>query len=191
MITKLLSALFIIGTITISKAQKIAHVDFDSLVSIMPETGKIREVAEIYMIEIKTNMQEMENEFKKKYDDYLANRDKMSEPVRKMKEDELQSLQKRMEDYNEQAEQDYQKRLGDLSAPVIEKAKQAIAAVAKDNGYKYVFDLTGNIIYSEPGDDILNISKKKLDTMPLVNIPGSKQIGPSIKNNSPQKVNPK
>lgn len=179
--TNILLALFLIGNITTVKAQKIAHVDFDSLVSLMPETKSIREIAETYMNEIRQNMTDMEKEFQMKYNDYLANKDKMSELVRKMKEEDLQAMQKRMEEYNELAEQDYQKKLGDLSAPVIQKAKNAIASVAKESGYKYVFDLTGNIIYAEPSDDILNTSKKKLDTMPLINIPGSKSAKPEIK----------
>ena len=52
--------------------------------------------------------------------------------------------------------------------------KKAIEAVAKENSYKYVLDTsTGNVLYSEPADDILPLVKKKLDSMPAAVIPGS------------------
>jgi hypothetical protein len=46
--------------------------------------------------------------------------------------------------------------------------------VAKENGYKYVLDASaGFILYSEPSDDILPQVKKKLDSMPIANLPGA------------------
>jgi len=58
----------------------------------------------------------------------------------------------------------------------MDKAKKGIEAVAKEGGYKYVMDTSienTSVLYSEPADDILGSVKKKLDGMPLANIPGS------------------
>ena len=69
---------------------------------------------------------------------------------------------------------DYQKKSAELTAPIMEKAKKGIEAVSKEGGYKYVLDTsTGNILYSDPADDILMAVKKKLDSMPLATIPGA------------------
>jgi outer membrane protein len=120
----------------------------------------------------------MTDEFQKKYTDYMAAGDNMSDLVRKTKEEELTQMQRRIEDFRGQAQQDYQKKYGELTAPIMEKAKKGIEAAAKEGGYKYVLDTSmGNVLYTEPADDILMVVKKKLDAMPLAAIPGANNAG--------------
>ncbi|MEO8760699.1 MAG: OmpH family outer membrane protein, partial [Bacteroidia bacterium] len=95
-----------------------------------------------------------------------------SDLVKKTKEEELTQLNQRIEDFRTQAQQDYQKKSADLSKPIYEKAKKAVDAVAKENGFKYVFDTsTGIVLFHEPSDDIFALVKKKLDTMPPAVLP--------------------
>ena len=69
----------------------------------------------------------------------------------------------------------------------MEKAKKAIEAVAKENGYKYVLDTSaGNVLYSEASEDILLAVKKKLDSMPAAVIPGANPEKPKT-NTGPTK----
>ena len=93
--------------------------------------------------------------------------------VRKTKEEELQSLNQRIEDFRQQAQQDYQKKYTELSKPIQAKAKKVIVDVAKEGGDKYVFDTsTGVVLFYEPSDDILALVKKKMDAMPAAVLPG-------------------
>lgn len=166
--------IFAVGALTIAKAQKVAHLHLDSLSNLMPETKVAKGVAEVYFNDLKKTVSSMEEEFQKKYNDYLQNEASMSELVKKTKQDELQSLQTRIQDFNQQAQMDYQKKSAELTAPIMEKAKKAIEAVAKENGYKYVLDTSaGNVLYSEQSEDILMLVKKKLDSMPAAVIPGA------------------
>lgn len=165
---------FVLGTFSLAKAQKIAHIDLDSLVSMMPETKTAKDVAQTFWKDLEKTVISMDNEFQTKYNDYLTNQATMSELVRKTKEDELQSLQRRIEDFKQQAQQEYQKKSAELTAPIMDKAKKGIDAVSKEGGYKYVLDTsTGNILYADPSEDILTAVKKKLDAMPLATIPGA------------------
>ncbi|MBK7816519.1 MAG: OmpH family outer membrane protein [Sphingobacteriaceae bacterium] len=171
-------------------AQKIAHISLDSLVSLMPETKTAKDVAQNYLKNLEGEIAKMTDEFQKKYSDYMAAGETMSELVRKTKEEELTQMQRRIEDFRGQAQQDYQKKYGELTAPIMEKAKKGIEAVAKEGGYKYVLDTSmGNVLYTEPGDDILLSVKKKLDGMPLANIPGATGQAP-VKKDAPQKTPP-
>lgn len=155
-------------------AQKIAHISLDSLVSLMPETKTAKDVAQNYLKNLEGEVAKMTDEFQKKYTDYMAAGEGMSDLVRKTKEEELTQMQRRIEDFRGQAQQDYQKKYGELTAPIMDKAKKGIEAAAKEGGYKYVLDTSmGNVLYTEPADDILLLVKKKLDAMPLANIPGS------------------
>lgn|SRR5574343_271905 len=173
-IKKAALTLFAVGAFTVANAQKIAHVDLDSLVSMMPETKTAKDVAQNYLKDLEKTVASMEDELQKKYNDYLATEATMSDLVKKTKQDELNSLQRRIEDFKMQAQQDYQKKYGELTSPIMEKAKKAIEAVAKEGGYKYVLDTSvGNVLYSEPAEDILMPVKKKLDSMPAAVIPGA------------------
>lgn len=155
-------------------AQKVAHIHLDSLSNLMPETKTAKGIAEAYFNDLKKTVSSMDEEFQKKYNDYLQNEATMNDLVKKTKQDELQSLQTRIQDFNQQAQMDYQKKSAELTAPIMDKAKKAIEAVAKENGYKYVLDTSaGNVLYSEASEDILLIVKKKLDSMPLATIPGA------------------
>ena len=191
-IKKAALTLFAAGALTFANAQKIAHIDLDSLIGLMPETKTAKDVAQTYLNDLKKIGDQMQNELQTKYNDYLANKAGMSELVLKTKEEELNGLQTRIQEFNGQAEQDYRKKYGELTAPIMDKAKKGIEAVAKEGAYKYVLDTsTGSVLYSEPAEDILILVKKKLETMPPAVIPGtgaSKKDAPKG-NTSPPKPN--
>ncbi len=178
-------ALLLIGAQQLS-AQKIAHVQLDSLIQLMPETKQAMEIAQSYLKDLEKQVASMKTEFDTKYQDYLTNENSYSELVKKTKQEELQTLNQRIQDFQQQAQQDYQKKYVELSKPIQDKAKKAIDAVAKENGYKYILDTsTGLVLYSEPSDDVLMLVKKKLDSMPAAVLPGQGGGTP------PKKDNPK
>lgn len=171
---KVALTVFALGTFAFANAQKMAHIDLDSLVSMMPETKTAKDIAQAYWKDLEKTVISMDNEFQTKYNDYLTNQATMSELVRKTKEEELQSLQRRIEDFKQQAQADYQKKSAELTEPIMDKAKKGIEAVSKEGGYKYVLDTsTGNVLYADPADDVLAAVKKKLDGMPLATLPGA------------------
>lgn len=170
------------GTITLANAQKIAHISLDSLITTMPESKTAQEVAQKYLKDLENQVATMDTELQTKYADYMKNKETYSALVASTKETELQDLNKRIEDFKASAQQDYQRKYGELSKPIYDKAKKAIDLVAKENGYKYVLDTsTGNVLYTEPADDILPLVKKKLETMPAAQIPGGQPNKPAVK----------
>ena len=191
-IKKAALTLFTIGAFTICSAQKVGHIHLDSLVSMMPETKTAKEVAQSYWKDLEKTVVTMDNEFQTKYADYMAGQATMSDLIKKTKEEELQSLQKRIEDFKQQAQQEYQKKSAELTAPIMNKAKKGVEAVAKEGGFKYIIDTsTGNVLYSEAADDVLMLVKKKLDAMPLATIPGAGAITEKPKTAEKPKTTPK
>lgn len=179
--------LLVIGAQQISVAQKIAHVQLDSLIQLMPETKQAMEIAQAYLKDLEKQVASMKTEFDTKYQDYMANQATYSELVKNTKGEELQSLQQRIQDFQQQAQQDYQKKYVELSKPIQDKAKKAIDLVAKEGGYKYILDTSGGmVLYSEPSDDVLGLVKKKLDTMPAAVLPGQGGNTPPKKDPKPQ-----
>ncbi|MDP1803444.1 MAG: OmpH family outer membrane protein [Bacteroidota bacterium] len=167
------------GLFSLANAQKIAHLSLDSLISLMPETKIAKETAQNYLKGIDAESISMQTELETKYKDYMDKQATMSDLVKKTKEDELNGLQRRIEDFKQQAQQDYQRKTAELTAPIMDKAKKGIEAVAKEGGYKYVLDTSaGSVLYSEPSEDVLMAVKKKLDSMPAAVIPGAANNGP-------------
>ena len=162
------------GCLTFAQAQKIAHLSFDSLVNMMPETKIATEAAQQFLKGLEQESIAMQTELETKYKKYMEEQSTMSELLRRNREEELQQLQRRIEEFRNQADMEYRKKSAELTAPIMEKAKKGIEAVAKEGGYKYVLDTSTDrtsVLYHETSDDILMTVKKKLDSMPLAPIP--------------------
>ena len=174
--------IFATGMFSFANAQKIAHLSLDSLISLMPETKTAKEAAQEYLKGIDAESIAMQSELENKYKDYLEKEATMSDLLKKTKQDDLNQLQRRIEDFKQQAQQDYQRKTAELTAPIMDKAKKGIEAVAKEGGYKYVLDTSvGSVLYSEASDDVLMAVKKKLDSMPLAVIPGANNASGGVK----------
>ncbi len=160
-------------------AQKIAHVNLDSLITLMPESKVAQQSVQDYAKQLEMQVTAMQTELQTKYEAFQKDSPNMAPIVKDSKEKELNDLNQRITDFQQQAQADYQKKSTELSKPVYEKAKKAIDQVAKDNGYKYVLDTsTGLVLYSEPTDDIIGLVIKKLGiTIP----PASTTIAPPKK----------
>jgi outer membrane protein len=165
-----------------ANAQKIAHVNLDSLISIMPESKVAQQAVQDYAKQLEKQVTDMQTELQTKYAEYQEKSKDLAEVIRANKEKELNDLNQRIQDFQQQAQTEYQKKSAELSKPVYEKAKKAIDQVAKENGYKYVLDTsTGLVIYNEPADDIFSLVVKKLGiTIPANPTPAaSKTLAPT------------
>lgn len=151
------------SSITNVSAQKIAHVNLDSLITLLPESKIAQQGVQDYAKQLEQQVTAMQTELQTKYTEFQEKSKDMPELVRVSKEKELNDLNQRIQDFQQQAQADYQKKSAELSKPVYEKAKKAIDQVAKENGYRYVLDTsTGLVLYNEAADDIIGLVIKKL-----------------------------
>ena len=75
----------------------------------------------------------MQTEMDNKYKDYLEKEPTMSDMIKKNKQEDLQQLQTRIQEFQRQAEGEYKRKQAELTAPIMEKAKKGIEGVAKEN----------------------------------------------------------
>jgi outer membrane protein len=183
------NAMFIIATVVAGavSAQKIGHVAMDSLVASMPETKKAQDIAQDYLKSLEKEVTTMQSEFQGKYNDYSTNEATYSDLLKKTKQEELQSVKDRIDQFQQSAQQDYQKKYAELSKPIYDKAYKAVEAVAKEGGFKYIMDSSaGFLLYKEASDDVLAAVKKKLAAMPMAVLPEGKATTPApMKNTKP------
>ncbi len=166
---KILSIVFftmlIFGNFSFLQAQnKFAHINTEQLLSQMPGRQQAQEELQRYAQELESQFTAMQTEFQTKYQDYLENEATYSDLIKQSKQRELGSLQERITEFQESAQQDLAQRENQLLQPIIDKARDAIQEVAKEQGYTYVFDMSaGSLLYAEPSDDILPMVQDKLD----------------------------
>ena len=80
---------------------------------------------------------------------------------------DLQDFQKRIDDAKAKAEKDLAAKQQDLFPVVSKKVATAIAAVAKEKGLAYVFDISAqsgfnNVVYFDGGENVTDAVKTKL-----------------------------
>ena len=159
-------SLFVAGLLTLaasSYAQKTAHIELDSLLSVMPEMAEAKKASAEHYKQLESTLTAMQKDLNDKLSDFQANEAKYTDLIKQTKQKELQDLNQRIQDFQVQAQTDFQKKNDELTRPINEKAKKAIEKVAKAKGYKMVIDSSvGALLYSDPADDIFNDVKKEL-----------------------------
>ena len=142
---------------------KFGYIDSNELLEMMPGKDSIQKVLQDYGKMLENQLQSMYGEYQTKVQDYQANSSTMSDIIRQTKEKELADLETRIQSFQQQADTDLQNKQVELLQPLLDKAKNAINAVAKENGYTYILDVgTGAFLYYETGDNILPKVKAKL-----------------------------
>ncbi|HNV51325.1 MAG TPA: OmpH family outer membrane protein [Tenuifilaceae bacterium] len=149
-----------------AKAQnfKFGHINSQELLSKMPDRDSAEVKLKKYTQTLQEQIEELQVEFNKKYQDYIQKRATFSDAIREMKEKELQEMQQRAQEFQQTAEQDYQRFNAETMKPVMDKADAAIKKVAKANGFTYVFDTSYGVLlyFSEQSTDILPLVIKEL-----------------------------
>jgi outer membrane protein len=158
-----LSIMMISGLATTVNAQKIAHINSNELLRMMPGVDSVQMKVELYAKELQDTYMSLITEFQKKSQEFEANQANLSELIRQSRQREIESLRERIIEFQSMAEEDLMQQENKLLAPIIEKAKKAIENVAKEKGYTYVIDSgMGTVLYAAPSEDIMALVKAKL-----------------------------
>lgn len=142
---------------------KFGHINTTELMGQMPGRAAAQQELEKYAKDLETTFTALQSEFQNKYTNFLENQESLSQLIRQTRERELVSLQERIQEFQESAQQDIMNKENQLLKPIIDSARKAIQDVAVENGYTYVFDTSsGALLYSAPSDDLMNQVKTKL-----------------------------
>ncbi|HEY9113684.1 MAG TPA: OmpH family outer membrane protein [Bacteroidales bacterium] len=142
---------------------KLGYIDSNEILAAMPETDSLQKELKKYAEYLDNQMATMAQEYQAKITNYQENMNTMSDLIRQTKEKEITDLQARIQAFQQSADGDLNTKQAKLFNPLIDKVKNAITAVGKENGYTYIFDVgTGALVFFENGDNVLPLVKKKL-----------------------------
>lgn len=152
----------LIGT-SVAQDMKFGHINSSELLQAMPESKKVQQDLEAYARQLESQMTTMSSEYQAKVTEYQTNEQVWGDIVLESKMREISDLEKRIQEFQQQAQGSLSKKEQQLFQPLLDKAQKAIDEVAKANGYGYVFDTsTGAIVHYPEGSDILPLVKKHL-----------------------------
>ena len=145
-----------------ASAQKYGHVNTAELFQLMPElkdvTARLDSLNKQYE-ELLVNMQE---EYQKKAQEYEQKAATMTDAMKQIQEEELYTMQQRLQTTYQTAQQDIAQKRQEFVAPVQEKMLKAIQAVGQEKGFTYIFD-TAAMVYVDPSaTDVMADVKAKL-----------------------------
>lgn len=158
-----ITILFLFVATTVFAQSKVAHINSQALISEMPEVkeaqAQLEKLQKTYATEIEASMKE----YQTKLQTYGADQQNQTEVTNQARAKELQGMEQNIQQYQQTASQDIQKKQADLLKPLIDKAKAAIQKVAKAQGFDYVIDATegGSLILAN-GKDLLEEVKVEL-----------------------------
>jgi len=156
-------ALAILSASSTSAQTKIAYIDTDVLISLMPEAIKVDAELKEYQNSLIQQGQDLQKEADNRANAFVKDSATMTPAMREIKRGEIVKLYQRLQNYEQEAQEKTNQMAQQKIGPIRTKAFEAIKAVAKEKGYGYVLDASTNtILVSPPGDDLLPPVKLKL-----------------------------
>jgi outer membrane protein len=144
---------------------KFGHINSTELIQLMPDTKKADTTLKKFGESLESQLKTMSAEYQTKLQSYQGKRDSLPDAVRSIKEQELQDLGNRIQDFQQTAQESIQKKKEELYGPILKRAEDAIKDIAKEKGYAYVFDTapgSSSVIYAQQSDDMMPQVKAKL-----------------------------
>lgn len=159
-------ALLCVGFVAQAQDVKIGYTNVEFIMDLMPEMEQIGADIKDYETQLQTNIQTKAEDFQRQVQTYQQASQTMTEQARAAKEQELTALQGTLQKYEQDAQTSYQRKLGELLAPVQTKVVNAINSVAAEHNYSHIFAESAGqapiLLYTKEEDKFTELVLAKL-----------------------------
>jgi outer membrane protein len=160
-IAALMIVIALVGQSAMAQSFKFGHINSDELIQSMPEYDSATVKLEKFRKELVNALELMQVEWNNKSDAYQKESKTLNDIVKQTKEQELMDIQKRIQDFQANAQTQLQNKQTEVFQPIYTKVDKAIKDIGKENGFLYVFDVAkGALLYFD--------ETKSTNVMPLV-----------------------
>lgn len=144
---------------------KIGIFNSQEVITIMPEYNSGMKQLEDLNLKYQTEGKKLQEEFEKKYQEYMASADTLDAAIRQYKETEIARLQQSIQEFATSADNTLKKKQQELMLPIVNKLNQAIKKVGDENNFTYIIDNATNVVpYISPkAESVLPLIKKALN----------------------------
>jgi outer membrane protein len=146
---------------------KIGHINSEQIMQSLPEAVDAQKSLDALVAQWEAELQKMQADWKKKFDEYDKKKLILTDQARAESERELREMDQGISDYrNKKFGQNgelFQKQ-NEVMKPIQNKMFQVLETVAKEDGFDYVFDKSGEILLLYANDK-LDLTQKVLSRM--------------------------
>ena len=157
-----LAVLCLLGTDTFAQKIKLGHFNSNELMQKMPEAKQAETQLQEYVADLQAEMELMSQEYNRLTEEYEAKKDQLTDLLKQNKQKEIMSVAERMQAFDRQSQVSIQEKQVELMNVIVEKIKTAVAEVAAESGYTYIFESNGILWYAAESDDITSLLEAKL-----------------------------
>ena len=144
------------------ESQKIAYLDQEEVATSMPEFLLMTDSLRKINAEYEADMEILQQEYSKKLADFVAQRDTLNASIRAYREQELQDIEQRAQNYQQFVGQRQEEVQQTMLMPVHTKLRKAIDDVATENNFLYIINLQALLFTSPNATDATPLVKRKL-----------------------------
>lgn len=161
-----LAAVLLIPVLTGAQS-KIAHINSEAIMQALPEAQDAQKSLDVTVAQWEAELQKMQDDWKKKFDDYEKKKLILTEQGRADQERQLRELDAGIGDFRNrkfgQNGELFQKQ-NEVMKPIQNKLFEVLKEVAKDEGLDYILDKSGDILllYANDKNDL---TQKVLERM--------------------------
>lgn len=146
----------------LANAQKYGHVNTQELFTQMPELAGVQQQLDSLNKQYESLLVTMQDEYQRKLQDYQQKQSTMPDAMKQIQEEELYSMQQRMQTTYQTAQTDVEQKQREWIAPIHERMSKAIQKVGADKGFTYIFDSGAMQYIGADAVDVMPDVKKEL-----------------------------
>lgn len=149
---------------TIDAQNSVAFVNTLDLINSLPDKASATERLKSLNENYKQELQIMQNEYNKKYSDFITYQESLAESIKLRRMQELTDLENRIQNFTKLAQKDIEEHEQLLLEPIKLKINDAINAVGIEQNFTVIYDLddTGIVFVSPSAIDANPLVKSKL-----------------------------
>jgi len=138
---------------------KIGHINSEAIMQALPEAQDAQKSLDALVAQWETELQKMQDDWKKKFDDYEKKKLILTEQARADQERQLRELDASISDLrNRKFGQNGElfTKQNEVMKPIQNKLFTVLEELAKDEGYDYILDKSGDILllYANTKNDL-------------------------------------
>ena len=143
--------------LTIIEAPQFGFLSYNEILKAMPEYEQARQSIEQLKTYYDQEMERSEQEFAKKFNEFIDGYKSFPENIMLKRQKELQQLMEESMKFKKEAQQLLSKSEKELMEPIHERLKETINIVGKERNYSYILNTDNNnypFINKNKGEDI-------------------------------------
>lgn len=150
---------------------KVGHFSSEAVMRQLPDAQDAQKQLDQVVSDWQNELNKMQDDWKKKFEEYDKRKLIMTEQRRADTERELRELEQKVADFRNQKfgqNGELFNKQNELMKPVQDRVFKAVQDVAKEEGYDYVFDKSGEILlmYANEKYDLTPKILEKLKSLP-------------------------